>query len=233
MAILRQFARKTVDDVVETKDRSKPDSLLAKHAFPTCPSMTNHPPIEPFPPNLYIKQKSMGSGASITASQMEELSQKYEERKKDPGVSDETLLLQMKSEIERLLEAMNSEVQRSQEREEGEADVPDVPTLSPEEKASKELEMMVSSGKFVKGGNAKGNLSKLQTLLQGDSKMQIDVNAVDEDGWTALHHAAGEGHVKIVEFLIIEAGANKEAVDPCGCSPLWYVDMGICGYGNM
>jgi len=45
---LRQFDRKTVDGVVESREQNYPDCLLAKYAVPTYPSVTNHPSIKPF-----------------------------------------------------------------------------------------------------------------------------------------------------------------------------------------
>lgn len=41
------------------------------------------------------------------------------------------------------------------------------------------------------------------------------VNAVDEDGRTALMHAANYRHYKVVSLLIL-AGANPEMVDKVG-----------------
>ena len=63
-------------------------------------------------------------------------------------------------------------------------------------------------------------------LSQGDSNgtgephkrllifgFRCDTRFKDSDQWTALHHAAGEGHTKIVEFLIQECKVNLEEVD--------------------
>ena len=37
-----------------------------------------------------------------------------------------------------------------------------------------------------------------------------DVNAGDEDGWTALHRAASNGHTHVVKLLVLR-GANVDA----------------------
>lgn len=49
----------------------------------------------------------------------------------------------------------------------------------------------------------------------------VDPSFKDSDQWTALHHAAGEGHTKIVEFLVQECKVNLEEVDEYNCSALW------------
>ena len=47
----------------------------------------------------------------------------------------------------------------------------------------------------------------------------VDVNAADGNGWTALHLAAREGHVRAVHMLI-EAGADVHATTDRGETPL-------------
>ena len=39
-----------------------------------------------------------------------------------------------------------------------------------------------------------------------------DVTAKDEDGFTPLHHASGQGHLPVVEFLV-KKGADLAAKD--------------------
>lgn len=41
----------------------------------------------------------------------------------------------------------------------------------------------------------------------------------DPDGWTSLHLAASKGHLEIAKILI-EKGAEKEAIDANGRTPL-------------
>ena len=64
---------------------------------------------------------------------------------------------------------------------------------------------------------AKANLTEATNLFhQG-----IDLDYVDEEGWTALHHAAGEGHTKLVEFLLNDCKVRVDPVDEFNCTPLW------------
>lgn len=56
----------------------------------------------------------------------------------------------------------------------------------------------------------------VRTLLSVGS---VDINAVDENGATALHHAAAKGHVEIARLLIAH-GADLERTDRKGRTPL-------------
>ena len=50
------------------------------------------------------------------------------------------------------------------------------------------------------------------------------MDACDADGWTAVHHAAGEGHNKVVMWLASPGGdvrANVDVAAADGCTPLW------------
>jgi len=109
---------------------------------------------------------------------------------------------------------------------------------SEEEKQKEEAEKKVreqdmaskffaACGARVPGIEAKPNLSTAQALVS----MGVSPDIVDESGWTALHHAAGEGLAKIVKWLCFEvkstgADTNRspdwiDAVDGTGCTPLW------------
>ena len=48
-----------------------------------------------------------------------------------------------------------------------------------------------------------GNWVQIANLI----RQNVNIDAVDEDGWTALCWATGKGHTKVAEVLI-EAGAN-------------------------
>ena len=72
-----------------------------------------------------------------------------------------------------------------------------------------------------------GHLSCLTLLIgqPGRRKMTpADVDAVDEEGLTALHHAAERGHDKICGFLL-EAGARLDAKTPEGHTPLMFAQQ--------
>jgi len=49
-----------------------------------------------------------------------------------------------------------------------------------------------------------------------------DVNAIDEEGWTAVFEAAHRGHINIIELLIAH-GADINHIDNVGSYPLVYV----------
>ena len=57
------------------------------------------------------------------------------------------------------------------------------------------------------GGKSRVNQVKARQLLE-QHPGGVDVDACDADGWTAVHHAAGEGHNKVVMWLV----ANAEAI---------------------
>ena len=77
---------------------------------------------------------------------------------------------------------------------------------TPEALASRNAAFRVACGKFTKATGSKGNLAQAESLLAGPGSVQLD--AVDEDGWTALHHAAGEGHTATVEVCTSSADAH-------------------------
>jgi ankyrin repeat protein len=47
-----------------------------------------------------------------------------------------------------------------------------------------------------------------------------NVNERDALGYTALHSAAGSGHVEVLRVLVMELGADKEAKGPDGLRPI-------------
>jgi ankyrin repeat protein len=61
-----------------------------------------------------------------------------------------------------------------------------------------------------------GRLPVVEYLM---STGKVNVNAVDHNGCTALHHSCWEGHPKIVNYLI-SVGADEHAVNKKKCRPL-------------
>ncbi|MBX9830389.1 ankyrin repeat domain-containing protein [Candidatus Babeliales bacterium] len=54
--------------------------------------------------------------------------------------------------------------------------------------------------------------------------LRTDVNAVDNSGWTRLHLAASNNNERDVE-LLIAAGADVDAQNYAGCTPLLFAAM--------
>jgi len=52
----------------------------------------------------------------------------------------------------------------------------------------------------------------------------VNLDCADSTGWTALHWAARNGRSDIIKMLI-ERGANIDAVDCANCSPLMYASL--------
>ena len=86
-----------------------------------------------------------------------------------------------------------------------------------EKRLKRNKDFFVACGAFHKG-SVKANLSLAQSLfVQG-----IDINFVDQDGWCALMHACGEGHLKVVEWLLEECHAELDFITASDkCTPLW------------
>lgn len=76
-----------------------------------------------------------------------------------------------------------------------------------------------------------GNLVAVQTLIE----LGVELESVDEAGWTALHWAAQTGNLKIAEVLL-EKGANPDCRNNEGRTPLhgtalFFVQFSKCGCG--
>nr|KYP71517.1 Ankyrin-2 [Cajanus cajan] len=54
---------------------------------------------------------------------------------------------------------------------------------------------------------------------------ELDLDSVDGEGRTAIHVAAGEGHVRVIQFCV-SMGGNPNLVDWKGWSPLHYAAWG-------
>lgn len=64
-----------------------------------------------------------------------------------------------------------------------------------------------------------GRTEIVQLLLE---KYKVEVNPVDKNGWTPLHHAAASAQLPICEILL-KAGASARALSNEGASPLHYL----------
>ena len=94
-----------------------------------------------------------------------------------------------------------------------------VPTLTPEEfgeRQQRNNEFLVACGKYHKGSSS-GDLKRAQTLFNRG----VDVDFLDGDGWSALFYAAGEGHLRLVQWLVEDWGASVDLRAPDNCTPLW------------
>lgn len=60
-----------------------------------------------------------------------------------------------------------------------------------------------------------GNQSHVVALVQ----KEVNINAADENGWTALHHASNSGYVEVAAFLL-EHGAKVDGVEGSVQTPL-------------
>ena len=63
-------------------------------------------------------------------------------------------------------------------------------------------------------------------LLQANA----NVHAVDNDGWTALHIAAGKGRARVADVLM-QANASTTAVDKYGLTPVQRTEQ--YGHGEL
>jgi ankyrin repeat protein len=64
-----------------------------------------------------------------------------------------------------------------------------------------------------------GRRAQIEDLVKNGVEVNIDVNTGDYDSRTALHLAASEGYVDVVESLLA-LNANVNATDRMGFSPL-------------
>ena len=77
-------------------------------------------------------------------------------------------------------------------------------------------EFIIACGAFHKGKAEVDFPTAERLFLLG---AQVDFR--DEDGWSALFHAAGEGHMKMVEWLVEICQANIDLQSPEKITPLW------------
>ena len=96
---------------------------------------------------------------------------------------------------------------------------PPKPVLTPEEfgaRQERNAEFLVACGKYHKGSTS-GDLKRASILFDRG----VDVDFIDSDGWSALFYAAGEGHLKLVQWLIEDWAATIDMKAPDECTPLW------------
>jgi ankyrin repeat protein len=58
-----------------------------------------------------------------------------------------------------------------------------------------------------------------EDIMQYLAELGMDVNIADMDGNTALHHAAHDGRLTLVTFLVEKCGANMYAKNKYGKTP--------------
>jgi len=64
-----------------------------------------------------------------------------------------------------------------------------------------------------------GWLARVKYLVENNDA-DIDAISNDQDKYTALHVACGNGHIRVVEYLVGERSARLEAKDGNDCTPL-------------
>jgi ankyrin repeat protein len=64
-----------------------------------------------------------------------------------------------------------------------------------------------------------GHLNVVQFLCQ-HAKSALNINAVDKEGLSALHHATQNGFLEIVKCLVQQEGIDVEVTAPQGTTPL-------------
>ena len=72
----------------------------------------------------------------------------------------------------------------------------------------------------LRGAAVVGDLPRVRRILQQPGG--VNVNAGDEDGWTALHLAVFRGHLAIVQAILQAVGVNVNARTEMGWTPLHF-----------
>jgi 26S proteasome non-ATPase regulatory subunit 10 len=68
---------------------------------------------------------------------------------------------------------------------------------------------------------SEGNVSMVQQLLSQDPP--ADVNAVDRDGWTPLHHATSRSHLYVIYALLEREETELNLLSRDGTSVVHYL----------
>jgi hypothetical protein len=147
----------------------------------------------------------MGSASSLLRANF--VAEFHEEYAKSKELPDDEFLLKMQIFAKKIIGVPDViEVVSSQQVEFEKEEV----------RNARNREFQIACGKFDKASKG-ADQNKAMQLLASE---KVDIDSVDEDGWSALFHSAGEGHSKIATFLI-ENKANVDLKDEFNCTPLW------------